>query len=251
QKFTHQLTAGVRFCHAHRILHRDLKPQNSEVLKLTDFGLKRAFGIPMRTYTHGVVTLWYRAPEVLLGGRQCSTKIDMWSLGCIFAAMAMQGQPLFSGDSEIDQIFKIARSLGYSQRKSLIKIAAPRSRTHSKLGVRCFLCHSYPPSTSSRTNEHCRQDPGDAGRAELAAPSLLQRSDLADKALSGRLLPGPQSGGSHVSKCKPPIPLFNQDKAKYSGGVRTAQTQKILQNLSRWWLIFCGSLRVLISCPRT
>ncbi|KAJ7668895.1 Pkinase-domain-containing protein [Mycena rosella] len=128
KKFTHQLTAGLRFCHAHRILHRDLKPQNlliaqdahgnGEILKLADFGLARAFGIPMRTYTHEVVTLWYRAPEVLLGSRHYSTGIDMWSVGCIFAEMAMQGQPLFPGDSEIDQIFKIFRIMGTPDEES-------------------------------------------------------------------------------------------------------------------------------------
>ncbi|KAJ7199674.1 kinase-like domain-containing protein [Mycena pura] len=128
KKFTHHLTSGLRFCHGHRILHRDLKPQNllialdprgrrdaqgnCEVLKLADFGLARAFGLPMRTYTHEVVTLWYRAPEVLLGARYYSTGLDMWSVGCIFAEMAMQGAPLFPGDSEIDQIFRIFRVLG-------------------------------------------------------------------------------------------------------------------------------------------
>ncbi|EKM51416.1 uncharacterized protein PHACADRAFT_263526 [Phanerochaete carnosa HHB-10118-sp] len=117
KKFTHQLSSGLLYCHSHRILHRDLKPQNLLIdkydnLKLADFGLARAFGIPMRTYTHEVVTLWYRAPEVLLGSRHYSTAIDMWSVGCIFAEMVMRGHPLFPGDSEIDQIFKIFRTLG-------------------------------------------------------------------------------------------------------------------------------------------
>ncbi|PCH34601.1 Pkinase-domain-containing protein [Wolfiporia cocos MD-104 SS10] len=117
KKFTYQLSLGLRYCHSHRILHRDLKPQNLLIdkydnLKLADFGLARAFGIPMRTYTHEVVTLWYRAPEVLLGSRHYATAIDMWSVGCIFAEMVLRGHPLFPGDSEIDQIFKIFRVLG-------------------------------------------------------------------------------------------------------------------------------------------
>ncbi|CCA67263.1 related to CDC28-Cyclin-dependent protein kinase [Serendipita indica DSM 11827] len=117
KKFTYQLCSGLVFCHSHRIIHRDLKPQNLLIdkdanLKIADFGLARAFGIPLRTYTHEVVTLWYRAPEVLLGARQYSTAIDMWSVGCILAEMIMKGNPLFNGDSEIDQIFKIFRIMG-------------------------------------------------------------------------------------------------------------------------------------------
>ena len=65
-------------------------------MKLADFGLARAFGIPVRTYTHEVVTLWYRAPEILLGARHYSTPVDIWSIGCIFAEMVNQ-RPLFPG----------------------------------------------------------------------------------------------------------------------------------------------------------
>lgn len=116
KKFMMQLCKGIAYCHAHRILHRDLKPQNLLInrdgnLKLGDFGLARAFGVPLRAYTHEIVTLWYRAPEVLLGGKQYSTGVDIWSIGCIFAEMCNR-KPLFSGDSEIDQIFKIFRVLG-------------------------------------------------------------------------------------------------------------------------------------------
>lgn len=91
----------MEYCHARRILHRDLKPQNllideSRNLKLADFGLARAFAIPIRPYTHEVVTLWYRAPEILMGSRHYSTAVDIWSIGCIFAEMVLK-KPLFPG----------------------------------------------------------------------------------------------------------------------------------------------------------
>ena len=81
------------------------------LLKIADFGLARAFSIPLPVYTHEVVTLWYRAPEVLLGQKQYSIPIDVWSIGCIFAEMITK-RPLFPGDSEIDQLYKIFQLLG-------------------------------------------------------------------------------------------------------------------------------------------
>ncbi|NXL86987.1 CDK3 kinase, partial [Alectura lathami] len=116
KNYLFQLLQGVSFCHSHRVIHRDLKPQNllindAGTIKLADFGLARAFGVPLRTYTHEVVTLWYRAPEILLGCKYYSTAVDMWSIGCIFAEMVTT-KVLFPGDSEIDQLFRIFRTLG-------------------------------------------------------------------------------------------------------------------------------------------
>jgi len=116
KSFLYQMLLGITYCHSHRIIHRDLKPQNLLIdnngcVKLADFGLARAFSLPIHTLTHEVVTLWYRAPEILLGQKEYSLPVDIWSIGCIFAEMA-QKKPLFCGDSEIDEIFKIFQVLG-------------------------------------------------------------------------------------------------------------------------------------------
>lgn len=71
-----------------------------------DFGLAREYGSPLKHYTPVVVTLWYRAPELLLGSKQYSTHIDVWSVGCIFGEL-LGMEPMFPGKSEIDQLNKI------------------------------------------------------------------------------------------------------------------------------------------------
>lgn len=116
KSFMYQLLKGIAYCHENRVLHRDLKPQNLLInkhgeLKLGDFGLARAFGIPVNTFSNEVVTLWYRAPDVLLGSRTYSTSIDIWAAGCIMAEM-YTGRPLFPGTTNVDQLQKIFRTMG-------------------------------------------------------------------------------------------------------------------------------------------
>ncbi|GJN88090.1 hypothetical protein Rhopal_001046-T1 [Rhodotorula paludigena] len=128
RSFMWQLLKGTAFCHDNRVLHRDLKPQNLLInkkgeLKLADFGLARAFGIPVNTFSNEVVTLWYRAPDVLLGSRTYSTSIDVWSAGCIMAEM-ISGVPLFRGRDNNDQLNQIIRILGTPDEATLRRIAS-------------------------------------------------------------------------------------------------------------------------------
>ncbi|MCJ1243123.1 negative regulator of the PHO system [Trapelia coarctata] len=122
KSFMFQLLQGIAFCHENRVLHRDLKPQNLLInnkgqLKLADFGLARAFGIPVNTFSNEVVTLWYRAPDVLLGSRTYNTSIDIWSAGCIMAEM-YTGRPLFPGTTNEDELQKIFRLMGTPSERS-------------------------------------------------------------------------------------------------------------------------------------
>merc|ERR1712025_970580 len=116
-----QLLRAIAHLHDNWILHRDLKSSNlllshNGILKVGDFGLAREYGSPLKAYTSIVVTLWYRAPELLLGIKQYSTAIDVWSCGCIFGELLLMN-PLFPGESEVDELNKIFKLLGTPNEK--------------------------------------------------------------------------------------------------------------------------------------
>ena len=106
-----QLLSAVALLHDNWMIHRDLKTSNLLLnnrgeIKVADFGLARKYGSPLGNMTQLVVTLWYRAPELLLGGKEYTTAVDMWSIGCIFAEL-VNNEPLIQGRSEIDQVDKV------------------------------------------------------------------------------------------------------------------------------------------------
>lgn len=122
--FTRQLLEAVAHIHRRGIMHRNLKPKHLLVvpgpgpdpldgaqIKLADFALVRILGHPPKKFTTEVITLWYRPPEILMGQKDYSASVDIWSLGCIFAEM-LQGRPLFTGLCEIDQLFQIFFKMG-------------------------------------------------------------------------------------------------------------------------------------------
>lgn len=126
-----QLLNGLNYLHSNWIIHRDLKPSNilvmgeveeQGVVKIADFGLARIYQAPLKSLSENgvVVTIWYRAPELLLGAKHYTSAVDMWALGCIFAEL-LTLKPLFQGQEvkatpnpfQLDQLDKIFKVLGH------------------------------------------------------------------------------------------------------------------------------------------
>ncbi|KAJ1717907.1 hypothetical protein LPJ61_007058, partial [Coemansia biformis] len=128
-----QLCGAVEHLHSNWIVHRDLKTSNllmqSGNLRVADFGLARKYSSPLGKMTGLVVTLWYRAPELLMGETKYSTAVDMWSVGCILAELFLH-KPLFAGTSEIGQISSIFAACGVPTRDTWPGFAdLPNART--------------------------------------------------------------------------------------------------------------------------
>jgi len=116
RKILWQVLKGTEFCHHHNIIHRDIKPENilvskSGIVKICDFGFARTLAQPGEAYTDYVATRWYRAPELLVGDTKYGRAVDIWAVGCLLSEM-LTGEPLFPGDSDIDQLYHIIRCFG-------------------------------------------------------------------------------------------------------------------------------------------
>lgn len=122
RKYIYQLCCAIHHCHVNNVIHRDIKPENLLVnvtsgdptLLLCDFGFARsvlASGVVVHELTEYVATRWYRAPELLLGDTKYTRTVDIWAIGCIMGEL-VEGQAVFPGESEIDQLYLIQKVLG-------------------------------------------------------------------------------------------------------------------------------------------
>ncbi len=218
--FMCQLCRGIDACHAAKVLHRDLKPQNVLInregeLKLADFGLARAFGIPVRAFTHEVVTLWYRAPDVLMGNRRYSTQVDIWALGCIFAEMH-SGRPLFPGANDADQLDLIFRALGTPDAAAIPLLAALpeyKPAAYKAYARPESLAHLVPGLSPEGVDLFSRMLQMDPERRISAAEALQVRGIGAGGCARSRARS--KRPGSHAPRhpfpfAPPPAPLFSK-----------------------------------------
>ncbi|ROI16371.1 Cyclin-dependent kinase 10 [Anabarilius grahami] len=206
-----QLLKGLAYLHHNFILHRDLKVSNllmtdKGCVKIADFGLARVYGIPLQPMTPRVVTLWYRAPELLLGTKTQTTALDMWAVGCIFAEL-LAHKPLLPGASEIQQVDLIVQLLGtpnesiwpgfsrlplvgqYSLRKQPYNNLKNKFTWLSEAGLRLLnLLFMYNPQRSRRRCLEKKLAVEEAPAADPAEPPV-RASDraLVDRHLERRL----------------------------------------------------------------
>ncbi|KAK8963241.1 Cyclin-dependent kinase E-1 [Platanthera guangdongensis] len=217
-----QLLNGLNYLHSNWIIHRDLKPSNilvmgdgeeQGVVKIADFGLARIYQAPLKPLSENgvVVTIWYRAPELLLGGKHYTSAVDMWAVGCIFAEL-LNLKPLFQGAEvkgtpnpfqadQLDKIFKVLGNPTPEKWPTLIHLPHYQSDQHHVQTVKyeSSSLHSYvhlPPKSPAYDllSKMLEYDP----RKRLTAAQALEHEYFRIDPLPGRNALVPTQPGEKI-----------------------------------------------------
>ncbi|KAL7128252.1 hypothetical protein ABFS83_14G303500 [Erythranthe nasuta] len=173
--YMQQLLSALQHCHEHGILHRDIKGSNllidkNGILKIADFGLANFFDpVKRHPLTSRVVTLWYRAPELLLGCNDYGIGIDLWSAGCLMAEM-LAGRPIMPARTEVEQLHRIFKLCGtpsedYFKRFKLSAQLKPAQAYKSSFRE---AFRNFPPHSLGLLKILLSLDPGNRGTANSA-----------------------------------------------------------------------------------
>jgi cyclin-dependent kinase 8/11 len=183
-----QLLNGLLYLHTNWVLHRDLKPANILVtsggaIRIGDLGLARLFYKPLNSLFSGdkvVVTIWYRAPELLLGSRHYTPAVDMWALGCIFAEL-LSLRPIFKGEEakmdskktvpfQRNQMSKIVEILGYPRKETWPGLASmPEYPQLQTLAATRGAVH-HKPSNLEAWYQACLKNGGYSANTNVGTP---------------------------------------------------------------------------------